>query len=315
MTVNDKMIDEDGMMTKYPRFYDALEKLYRLAPTQKNRMETVVEQLGDDYKADAEGYFHILGEYLKSEGMTVDHALESYIRLCKDVFMEEFKFTRNSQYSAANFEETKAGVYHNEEVMSYYMTGLAISQYLWKNHYLIFSRFKRILEATPVPASYLEIGPGHGLYLLEAARRFRETAFTVIDISPVSLAMSSKFLGFALANAPKMEWRNVDIFHWKGGARYDFITMGEVLEHVEDPAALLAKVREHLCDDGMAFITTCANCPAIDHLHLFTGADEIREMIGECGFAIKEEMALPVEGAGRALVKTINYAAVVGIKK
>jgi 2-polyprenyl-3-methyl-5-hydroxy-6-metoxy-1,4-benzoquinol methylase len=67
---------------------------------------------------------------------------------------------------------------------------------------------------------------------------------------------------------------NVDL-----GARFDFITMGEVLEHVEQPQKLLIRLKELLVPGGRAFVSTCANCPAIDHVHQFDNIGQIRKMI------------------------------------
>jgi 2-polyprenyl-3-methyl-5-hydroxy-6-metoxy-1,4-benzoquinol methylase len=65
--------------------------------------------------------------------------------------------------------------------------------------------------------------------------------------------------------------------------------MGEVLEHLEDPVALLRRVRELLADGGYAYITTPVNAPMIDHIYLFRDAEEIRELLRSCGFTIEKE--------------------------
>jgi 2-polyprenyl-3-methyl-5-hydroxy-6-metoxy-1,4-benzoquinol methylase len=76
---------------------------------------------------------------------------------------------------------------------------------------------------------------------------------------------------------------------------YDFITMGEVLEHVEDPVKLLSRLKDFLTDDGIAFITTPTNAPAIDHISLFESVQEIRTIIHKAGFDIVSERSFPSE--------------------
>ena len=76
---------------------------------------------------------------------------------------------------------------------------------------------------------------------------------------------------------------------------FDLIVLGEVIEHVNDAGGLLRRAADLLADDGLIFLTTCANCPAADHIYYFGSREEIRELIGECGLSIVDEVALPAE--------------------
>ena len=71
----------------------------------------------------------------------------------------------------------------------------------------------------------------------------------------------------------------------------DLEQIGEVLEHVEDPARLLRKLRELCSDDGLVFMTTPTNAPAIDHIYLFRDVQHIRDLIAEAGFDVLDERA------------------------
>ena len=91
--------------------------------------------------------------------------------------------------------------------------------------------------------------------------------------------------------------------------------MGEVLEHVEEPTYLLNKLNTLLNDQGLAFISTCVDCPTIDHVYHFKSVEEIREMLKLCQFEIVGEKILPVEELPMdEIIKrkiTINYSAVI----
>jgi len=84
----------------------------------------------------------------------------------------------------------------------------------------------------------------------------------------------------------------------------------EVLEHVEDPRAILLGLRSALGPRGRAFVTTVANVEAEDHIHLFTDAAHIRRVLREAGFRIEAERALPLRGFEEASPLPLNYAAV-----
>jgi len=65
--------------------------------------------------------------------------------------------------------------------------------------------------------------------------------------------------------------------------RFDVVTFNKVLEHVEDPIAMLSKAAEHLHDDGFVYVEVPDASGAlgegphreeffVDHLHIFTTA-------------------------------------------
>ena len=136
------------------------------------------------------------------------------------------------------------------------------------------------------PKSYLEIGGGHGAFLLEAIKQFGEhVKYEMVDISSSSLEMAKTFV-----NNPKVTFKLQDIYEYKPDEPFEFITMGEVLEHVEEPVKLLKGLGKLLKDDGTVFITTPTNAPAIDHIYLFRNEKEIEEVINEGGFKVVNKL-------------------------
>ena len=116
-----------------------------------------------------------------------------------------------------------------------------------------------------------------------------------------------------------VQFQHRDVMTFNDKSTFDFITMGEVLEHVESPKSLLDKVYKLLKQKGRAYISTCCNCPAIDHVYLFRNVKEIREFFAEAGLHINREIALPVEtiskGSDKSKRTEINYAAIVTRKE
>src|SRR6185312_17119874 len=111
----------------------------------------------------------------------------------------------------------------------------------------------------------LEVGVGHGFYLSKALEILdNATAVTAVDISETSIEMAQNFV-----NDSRVAYKLKYIFDFNNDEKYDFITLGEVLEHMEDPLTLLLKLNELLSDDGTLFFTTPTNAPAIDHIYLF----------------------------------------------
>lgn len=258
-------------------------------PLHSKKIHKNLEQFDDDYYRRAEEFFMKYKALLNSEGRSFDYAIESYLKMLADVNFESLHFLRTGEYTSKSFEEVNKRVYDNPQVMEYYMHGLLLSQFLWKQHYNVLLWFHKIIKQNCQNIKYyLEVGGGHGLYISEALKLIGESIkYDLVDISKTSLDMAKKMISNEMVT-PTL----TDIFDYSPQVKYDFITMGEVLEHVEDPVQLLKKVHTLLSDTGKLVITTPTNAPAIDHIYLFKDADDIREVVYESGFQIGEELCI-----------------------
>ena len=78
--------------------------------------------------------------------------------------------------------------------------------------------------------------------------------------------------------------------------KFDFLVMGEVLEHVEDPLEFLKKLKALSKEEAQVFITTCCNAPAVDHIYLFSNTNEVRTLCESAGFTVEKEFFAPHPG-------------------
>ncbi len=301
-------------MTANPLDYIYI-RIELLNPVHYKKLKRNREFFDEQYDQSAQAFFERYSNLLQQENKTLDYAIDSYLRMIADVNAETLEFLRTGSYSSSTFAEVNARVYAAPETMAYYMHGLALSQFLWKHHYQVFDYFVSELSAYKNSTqSYLEIGAGHGLYLSKALELLNsDTTFTVIDISPTSIEMAKRFtaderVNFCLKN----------IFELNSSESYDFITLGEVLEHVEAPLGLLIKIKQLLNPGGTLFITTPTNAPAIDHIYLFNNIDEIREMVKSAGYEITSERSFLAEDVtperAEKLKVTVLYGAFLKIK-
>ena len=143
----------------------------------------------------------------------------------------------------------------------------------------------------------MEIGCGHGIYVNHALKHIGDAGtIDVLDISETSIYLAQNILKAVNPKShSKVKFTTGDVTTYKTDKQYGFIGMGEVLEHVDNPRAVLSNLRSLLADDGRLFMTTCANCPTIDHVYLFHNIDEIRKMVVEQGLAIEKEIVVPSE--------------------
>jgi 2-polyprenyl-3-methyl-5-hydroxy-6-metoxy-1,4-benzoquinol methylase len=252
-----------------------IERIQLQDPLHAKKLKRNLKNLNSDY-----------------ESKTLENGVDNYLKMIADFMYEQLRFSETGKYSSTSFEEVNNRVYNNPEVMDYFMNGLLLSQVLWKHHYSIFSFFSNNFPNYKNNIhNYLEIGGGHGLFISEAINVLGgNTHFTLVDISPTSIEVSKKFIGSNL-----VEYVLSDIFKYETNTKYNFITMGEVIEHVEDPVALLNKLKELLAPNGVIFMTTPTNAPSIDHIYLFRNALEVIDVIHEAGLEVIEDIKVYAE--------------------
>lgn len=297
---------------RYPYLAQVVDKIANAGAGQRRALGKALEGRNETFFARAERAMAAYERILDREQQDLGVMAEAYLDLCKEMLREQLKFGRTGQYSASSLNLVMESVYQSDEKMRAYMFGLAASQFLWPHHYELYAFFLTCLDRLQrPPARYLEIGPGHGLFLLNAAERFPDCAIDVVDLSPTSIALSRALLEQELPNR-SVSFRLQDVNAMDSGA-YDLIVMCEVLEHLDDPAAVLASLSNLQNDGGRMFITTCANCPAIDHVYLYRDVAHIRRQLNDCGYAIVEELAVDVNSLPNTAktrgLKSTSYAA------
>ena len=282
-------------------------------PLQRKSIKSVFTDRDEIFWRRADSFAGKMLSICEKENISLDYLAGAYLKMCKDMLKEQVKFKRTGQYSCKTAADANQKVYSSEREMSSYMYGLAISQFLWPNHYAMYDFFINESSKLKEVSSCLDVGPGHGVYLAEALRLFPLAEFTAIDISPISIGITKKVVK---EFCPGAQCRYVlsDINDFDSGS-YNYIVMCEVLEHLDSPREVLTKVREFLSPMGHLFLTTCANCPAIDHVYLYDSVNDIRQEIGECGYEIVSDLPVAVgdfpENQWKDKKVEINYAALV----
>ena len=291
-------------------------KIFEKSPFQQKKLEDFFSKQDEKFNKDFELFLEEYIGYLNKNSMTIEYGIDAYLKMVNDMFKSQIKFMRTGKYPVTNTTEAIDNVYNDKSEMLSYMIGLALSQYLWSTHYEMFNHLKEELRINAKEIkTYLEIGPGHGLFLKNAIDILDEdTNMTTIDISPISLEVSKSIIEYFYPNK-NIKFINEDMLKLDLDSNCDFIVMGEVIEHVETPELLLKKISKLLSQNGKAFLSTCVNCPAIDHVYHFHTVDEIRDMFKRCGLKIVSEKVLPVENLPMCEIEdkkiTINYSAIV----
>lgn len=264
-----------------------------------NQMHHKMMQGGLEYlDSDEIGRLEFLIRYLLSQGLEIKYLADCYLEVVRDTLTEQIFFLRNGRYRFATYQEVAAAFDARPEYMRRYMYGLALTSYIWPNHTEIFRFFERHLPRDRGGA-YLEIGPGHGLYMATALQVSSYASFLGIDISGESIQQTGAITRhFAPDRAGAVDLRVCDFLESRDLPEQGFsmIVAGELLEHVERPERFLARMERLLSPGGTVFVSTCVNSPAFDHIYLWRSPASFEDMIREAGFQIVERLVLPYPG-------------------
>ena len=238
---------------------------------------------------------------------------KSYVAFCRETLMEQFYFKKNPTYRAIKENINNLNFYSSKEKMRAYLIGLLLTQIFWVHHIKILNWYFNNLPKKNKLKNYLEIGAGHGL-LSALLQKQKNVDGAIIDVSQSAINGLRKVFNKIRVNK-KISFKKINFLKFKDEKKFDFIIMGEVIEHVKNPVQFLRKSKNLLSNTGSIFLTTCANCAQHDHLFHFKDVKHIKKIIKKAGLTVSKEYVVPSENIPKNKWKmekiAISYCAVV----
>jgi ubiquinone/menaquinone biosynthesis C-methylase UbiE len=227
----------------------------------------------------------------------LDDFIGGYRWMCEAFVTEELEFRRTGNYRFSTLAEAVREVYGNPAVMKPYMAGVLLSQLTWLNHANALYYYRHFfLNNNAAGYHHLEIGPGHGLFLAEAARDPRCASVNGWDISETSLESARACMGrLAVEREVRLECRDA-LAQNQSDQQFSSIVISEVLEHMERPLEMLKALKRLCATDGRVFINVPVNSPAPDHIYLLKTPEEAAELVEASGFEILDRRYFPMTG-------------------
>jgi len=277
--------------------HKVIKEIFKLLPLQGKKLINQLDRLSSEELQALDDLCDSMEVFLENYNVSDSFIAESYKNLNNMMLQQQIFFKKHCKYKSESQNDVNNNLYSVQEKMIGHMISLALTQFLWKNHYEMMNYFKnKIIHYLKNNSHILEIGAGHGLFTKELLNLNYELKIDILDISNSSIELSKqiiKSLNNEIFNS--VNFIHADITKFKTDIKYDFISMSEVLEHVDKPQELLNSLNALLADDGIVYLTTCANCPSSDHVYLFNTIDEIRNMIKSSGFKIVDELMISAE--------------------
>ena len=257
-----------------------------------------------------EGYMSrledVAADLLALTGDDLDRFAADYRWMCNLVMEEQLYFVRNEKYRRDTLDEVIRDVYANAPFMSRYVNGILLTQVLWRNHAQAMDIYRhKFLPGNCEGYRHLEVGPGHGLFLVFAARDPRCGGVTAWDVSRSSLESTREALRKMKVEGPVAMEESEICSVQPEAEQFDSIMCSEVLEHTERPHKALDNLFRALRPGGRLFLNIPVNSPAPDHIYLWRKPEEIRSMVVDQGFRIEEFITLPL--TGRTLEQALKH--------
>lgn len=232
-------------------------------------------------------------EYL-TEKYSLDKIVEGYIFMTTSNMEESRYFQEHGEYRYHSFAEVDRNIYANEEQMTLYMLGLSLTEYLWETVLRIHRFYEDTIKSIR-GNSYLEIGPGHGKYFLEAYNLGNFKEYVAVDVSQTAIDMTKEYMRrYGKQEGVKYELLCQDATLLDGESKYDFIVAQEVLEHVEKPLELLKSMGKLLSPEGRAYVLMPITAPSPAHIYLFESIEHVKSIVNKAGFEIVTEEYITV---------------------
>ncbi len=275
------MKNEDKPLVFLSEVVDVINSKDKL---HSKKIKANLDYINKKFQVQFEELLFLVYSYFNDRNLYAATIADDYLKMISDMRREGLFFYKHNKYRCENQNIAYEQVYSKADIMSYYMNALLISQILWKHHFNIFMYFqnniKRLFKDNG-DFSILDVGPGHGFFSFLVKKEFPEyKKIDIIDISETSLKMTQTIIGY---DQDKINYYLNDIFEYEDSNSYDFIVLGEVLEHLDDPMGILVKLSKLLKKDGLLWITTPTNSPAIDHVYLFKTKEEVNKLISDSG--------------------------------
>jgi 2-polyprenyl-3-methyl-5-hydroxy-6-metoxy-1,4-benzoquinol methylase len=216
-----------------------------------------------------------------------DRLIDGYCAFVYDVNRSQARYEQTGAYAHRSFEEVRAATYDDPEFMGLYHWGVFVTTFGWTHHLPLYrlyrDHFLAPLAARGAQPRLLDLGCGSGVWHLLALRAIPGARVQAVDISPTSVAEGrDTAAGLGLSTA----WTCADATTFTAEAPVDGAVSGFLLEHLEQPQALIDNLARNLAPGGLAFITCALTAAEVDHIYELRRESEPVRMCEEAGLRV-----------------------------
>lgn len=242
-----------------------------------------------------EAFDRIAGTYLSwcvaARGESaIAEAVEAFARFSSDVNLAQGRYELTGHYENKSFEECRLSVYDDASTMSGYLWGVYLSNFVWAHHLDLMLFFEqRFLSKLTPDCQLVEVAPGHGGWGLWALNRLVDARLQGYDVSETSMKIAGSLAAAAgLGARARYEQRDAMHLCQLPSPQAQACICCFLVEHLEQPAGLLASMAHVLQPGGLAFFTGALTAAQVDHIYEFRRESELVALAEQAGFRVLE---------------------------
>lgn len=277
---------ENTLRAEARAFYGEFERARATAPE-------AFQQLGDQLLLWAEA---ALGE------SWTEVLVHGYCEFVIDVNRSQRNYEQTGRYENSSFDDVYKHTYSNPEFMQLYHWGVFTTTFVWAHHLRIYAFFEReflpLLRKANASGRLVDLGSGSGIWHLLALKHLSDWSVTAVDISAPTVERSRKMAGVT-PFSKHIEHVVADALKWSPAEKAQAGISCFLLEHLEQPHALLANLGNTLAPGAPAFITAALTAAEVDHIYEFRRESELVMACEQAGFRVKSLLSAEPENAPR----------------
>lgn len=219
--------------------------------------------------------------------------LRLYAERSKELIGLQRQFEETGKYPASRYGEVQP--VDRER----YNASLLLSFITTHHRFEILQQLVHFLkDPEAAPKRLLAIGAGTGYEIKLAYNHLRDWEVVAFDRSRESVQYAAGLLSFFGYSAECLRCeefpleRGDDLEKYKDS--FGKVILCEILEHLEDPEAAVARLHRVLHPQGKMFLTMAVNIAQEDHLYLYSTISQARSQVARHGWKIVHELATPV---------------------
>jgi precorrin-6B methylase 2 len=272
------MIDNEQRIT---RFLDAFRALAPIYFKQIRRTVAAKEQL----------FMELAGPMLQwANGLLGDNyetrLIESYVAFVDEVNQAQDLYEKNRRYQSSNFSEVYKRTYNSRNFMNLYYWGVYVITFAWEHHLELYQfyrdEFLSRLQAHP-KGNCIDFGAGSALWTMLALNRLPGWRATAVDISETAVQLSRDMANQAGLQS-RISFAHADALEFRMDEPANAAVSCFLLEHLEQPGALLNNIARSVHPRDYAFLTVALTAAEVDHIYEFRRESEIVELAEASGF-------------------------------
>ena len=236
-----------------------------------------------------------LGWLVKACGESgIPLAVDAFVQFTTEVNLAQARYEADGHYQNSSFAEVYADHYSQDEVMSGYLWGIYLTNFLWAHHAEICVFYRDYFLNRLSPSSQLvEIAPGHGGWGVWALNTLPQACLQGFDISNSSIHIATEVSRAAgYGDRARYAEKNALDLREMAPQCADGVICSFLVEHLEDPRQLFAVIHHLLKPAAVGFITGALTAAQVDHIYEFRYESELMQLCEEHGLRVLSTLSV-----------------------